>query len=122
MNAHADICARRHRGSAESEAANGKVAPSKHWQRELIWQKLVFAGAAGATCQEISRETGISYTSCSARMSEMKHDRWIAPVLDAGGRKVRRKTQGGCSAGVWRALTHAERRGEFAPKQLSLIA
>ena len=116
-----DICANKHGGNAESEAANKRVVPAKSDLRELIRQWFVFRGSAGGTCEEAARELGIRYTNCSARCSEMKADRTLIAVVDEKGKPVRRKTTSGSSAGVFRARTPAERSGAF-DAQPSLFA
>jgi hypothetical protein len=109
-----DICANRHQGNAESSAANKRVAPKKADLREMLRQWFVFRGSAGGTCEEASVALGMRYTTCSARISELKADKTLVGVLSADGKQVRKKTSGGSSAAVLRAQTPAERHGDFA--------
>ncbi len=70
-----DVCARRHRGSAESVNANAAIGPHKGELRERILARLRFPGPA--TVKEISSDLNIHYTTVSARLSELKADRLI---------------------------------------------
>ena len=111
-----DVCLSRHKGNAESLAANARVAPAKALLRDLIYQWFLFRGSAGATCEEAAREMGIRYSCMSARLSELKADRWIVPVTK-DGESVRRKTTSGSSAAVLRAQTAQERTGVFRSRE-----
>jgi hypothetical protein len=106
-----DITIRRNRGNAESAAANERMRLRKPELRDQIYAWFLYQGAAGATCFEASQATGIRYTTMSARISELKADRWLAPLLDRDGRKMRRKTVSGDGAAVLRAVSKAERDG-----------
>lgn len=103
-----DICKGRHGGNAESAAANARVHRAKFELRAMIYNFVAFRGSAGATCEEVSRELGVRYTTASARISELKADRWL---VDTG---ERRKTSTGSTAAVLRALTQAQRARALA--------
>ena len=111
-----DVCLSRHKGNAESLAANARVAPTKALLRDSIYQWFVFRGNAGATCEEASRTMQIRYTTMSARISELRADGWLVQIV-MNGEKMRRKTQGGSTAAVLRAQTAQERAGVFRSRQ-----
>ena len=73
-----DICIHRHKGNAESVAANERVSPFKDRDRERIYRWfLEKAGAQGATSKEVTRCLGIPYTTVSGRLSELKAAKWL---------------------------------------------
>lgn len=109
VSAPRDVCARKHRGNPESAAANARAHTAKYETRALIYNWLLIAGSRGGTCWEISRETGMAYTTCSARLSELKAEAWVAPARGADEKVLRRKTSTGSWAAVLRAVTAAER-------------
>ena len=112
-----DICRVRHAGNPESELANVRVGPTKYECRTLIHEFFIMKGRAGATCEQASRELGVRYTTASARISELKAERWLVPT------GKRQKTTGGSSAAILRAQTKAERDGVFTtPVQLDLLS
>jgi hypothetical protein len=111
-----DICRLKHGRNALSEAANKRVHRSKYELRELLYQWVLMQGNRGGTCEEASNALGVRYTTASARLSELKADRWLVPTGE------RRKTTGGSSAAVLRAQTKAEREGTIhPPMQLELL-
>jgi DNA-binding MarR family transcriptional regulator len=65
-----DITRNRHRGNAESEAANANVASRKEAQRWHVWNYLRVDGPH--TSKEITVALMMNYTSVSARLSELK--------------------------------------------------
>jgi hypothetical protein len=104
-----DVCRRKHGSNPNSFLANLHVSGRKHTQRERIYLSLVEQGPA--TCEELSLRLGIRYTTCSARLAELKADRWITPS------GAERKTTGGEWASVMRALTESERDALLHPKR-----
>lgn len=73
-----DVCLRKHKGNAESVAANERVAPFKDRDRERIYRWfLEKAGSQGATSKEVTRCLGIPYTTVSGRLSELKAAKWL---------------------------------------------
>lgn len=110
MSALPDVCRGRHGGSAESEAANRRVHRAKYELRSLLYHFVLHRGGTGATCEEASRELGMRYTTASARLSELKADGWLEPTGE------RRKTAGGSSAAVLRALTETQRARKLAQR------
>lgn len=65
-----DICRNKHRGNANSEAANLSAQPRKQNGRERIVTWLE-ANPSGATREELSRLLKMPYTSVSGRVSEL---------------------------------------------------
>lgn len=88
-----DICANRHGGNQQSQAANARTNKQRDASRILellrIW--------GDYTCQEASIELSMPYTTASARFSDLKRAGLIEPT-------VRRKTRSGCSAMAWRKV------------------
>lgn len=62
---------------------------------------LVDAGAEGLTDFELERATGVKQTSIGKRRGELRDAGWVAPLLDADGRQVRRLSPSGAPTGVW---------------------
>lgn len=104
-----DICARRHSGNANSFLANLNVAGYKPNQRERLYLSLL--NDSRATCEELSIRLGIRYSSCSARLAELKAMRWITESGE------RRKTSGDEWASVMRALSVDEREMLLHPQR-----
>jgi predicted HTH transcriptional regulator len=100
-----DVCARRHRGSAESRAANERVQSFKLEDQSRIWLYLLANGPA--TSKEISSALHMGYTTVSARMSELKAEDWLRPT---GERRD--------GAAVLRAVKKSE---HVKPMQLQLL-
>ena len=101
MKDQQDICAHRSSSNPNSFLANLHVSGRKRTQRERIYVELVEHGPA--TCEELSGRLGLRYTSVSARLAELKADRWITPS------GAERKTTGGELASVVRAVSESER-------------
>src|SRR5579864_8018980 len=101
MKDQTDICAHRSSQNPNSFLANLHVRGRKHSQRERIYLQLRDFGPA--TCEELSLKLGIRYTTCSARLSELKAMRFVTPS------GIERKTTGGECASVMRAVTESER-------------
>lgn len=111
-----DICRVKHGRNPESEGANARVHRAKYELRTLVYEWFLRRGLGGATCEQASIELGMRYTTASARISELKADRWLIPT----GRK--QKTSTGSSAALVRAQTEAERAGRIHPPlQLQLL-
>lgn len=104
-----DICAHRSSSSPNSFLANLHVSGRKQTQRERIYISLLQQGPA--TCEELAGRLSMRYTSVSARLAELKADRWIAPS------GAERRTTGGELASVMRAVTEAERDALLHPKR-----
>lgn len=109
MNDQHDICGSRSGHNAHSFLANLHVSGRKRTQRERIYLSLVEQGPA--TCEELSGRLTMRYTSVSARLAELKADRWVTP----SGQE--RKTTGGEWASVMRALTEPEREALLHPSR-----
>ncbi len=93
----ADYCEARHQGADTSKQAfqetSGEV---RRQQGEMILGALELAGDQGMTCEELARYIHRPYTSCSARISKLAHDR---KIHDGG---ERRKTSNDRDARVYR--------------------
>ena len=116
-----DICSSRHKFNANSFLANLRVDGYKPNLRERIYLSLRDQGPA--TCEQLSARLGIRYTTCSARISELKAETWITQSGET------RKTSGGSGASVLRHLTREKRelllhpkRPRYTEKQGSLFA
>ncbi len=115
-----DICSNRHKGNANSFLANLRVAGRKHSLRERIYLSLLEHGPQ--TCEEVSYRLQIRYTTASARIAELKAQRWITPSGE------QRETSGGATASVMRAVSEQQRQRlldpgrEYRPRQASLFA
>lgn len=72
-----DICIHRHKGNAESVAANERVAPFKDRDRERIYRWFLEKAKGGATSKDVTRCLGIPYTTVSGRLSELKAAKWL---------------------------------------------
>lgn len=66
-----DVCANRHQNNPASVAAHEKVLPYKTKQQKQAYEMLVHKGDYGVTVKELEAETGMGYTSASARLSEL---------------------------------------------------
>jgi Mn-dependent DtxR family transcriptional regulator len=115
-----DICANRHGYEPNSFLANLRVAGRKQNLRQRIYVSLMEHGPA--TCEQLALRLGIRYTTCSARLSELKAMTWVVRSGQI------RETTGGSDAAVVRALSAEERekllhptRG-YRPKQGKLFA
>lgn len=89
-----DVTAGRHRGAETSEEAHEFVKPSKEVLHALILRRLRERGSEGEHVEGLSRALGIRYTTCSARVSELKR---LGRIV-ATDRRV--PTSSGCSAAV----------------------
>jgi len=107
-----DICANRHRYEANSFLANLRVAKSKPNLRQRIYISLMEHGPA--TCETLSLRLGIRYTSCSARIAELKAMTWVVKSGQIG------ETTGGSDAAVIRHLTSEEREALLHPRRQPL--
>ena len=89
-----DICAARHRGNAESTAAN-PTSLTKTLQASLIYNW--FLKHPGSTCEQCEDGTGIAHQTCSARVSDLKCSGHLVKV----GRGT---TRSGSSAATYEAV------------------
>lgn len=101
-----DICSNKHHYDPNSFLSNIRIHPHKLNLREKIYTFLENNG--GATCEEISLRLGMRYTTVSARLSELKAETWVTP-------NGTRRTTGGDTAAVIRALSEAERENILHP-------
>lgn len=88
-----DICANRHGGNQQSQAANARTNKERDAARilELLHE------CGDFTCEEASQHLKMPYTTASARFSDLKRAKLIEPT-------VRRKTRSGCTAMAWRKV------------------
>lgn len=69
-----DICANRHMGDVNSKAANERVAPTKHAQRERIFGLI----AEKPRCiHDLETATGLAANHFSGRITELKAEQRI---------------------------------------------
>ena len=90
-----DITRNRHRGNEYSAAAHRRTNKERDLYR--LYALLFSRNPGGMTAQEASDETGMPYTTCSARFTEMKKYDWIEHCGS-------RMTHTGSPAGVWRTI------------------
>jgi hypothetical protein len=101
--AEPDICANRHGGNAQSEAAHDNSARSAGRQRDWCLGQIRKAGAFGRTCDELSESasasTGkdVSPNRISGRLTELK----VAGLIIQSELYPTRRTRAGASASVW---------------------
>lgn len=88
-----DICAPRHRGNAQSAAANLVTDKSRDRARILAHLRTV----TDATCDEVEIALSMNHQTCSARFTELKASR---EIVEGEGK---RPTRTGCKAQSWRA-------------------
>jgi hypothetical protein len=94
-----DITQNRHGGNEYSEAANRRTNKERDLYR--LYFIMFDRYPEGLTAEEASDLTGMPYTTCSARFTEMKKYVWIEHCGT-------RLTHTGNTAGVWRILKEAE--------------
>ena len=90
-----DVCAKRHGGSPESQAAYREHHGAFSKQRSVILGLVRRAGANGLTCKEAAGELDVGMNQISGRFSELKFNHDIFVVRDAANKVVRRD---GCAA------------------------
>jgi len=90
-----DICANRHGGNQQSQAANART--NKKRDAAEILGLMEFGSSGDYTCQEASEILKMPYTTTSARFSDLKRAGLIEPT-------TRRKTRSGCTAMAWRKV------------------
>jgi predicted Rossmann fold nucleotide-binding protein DprA/Smf involved in DNA uptake len=90
-----DVCANKHGGNEESNAANKKVDPFKAAMRELIYQAVVKRGPS--TADEIVTYLGMPYQTVSGRFSDLKIE---GRLVRTGERRMTRRN---CTAAVFAA-------------------
>lgn len=67
-----DICQNRHRGNAQSVAAQRRSHPQQANQRAEVLRRIRNSGTVGMTCEEIADGMGVSVNRISGRISELK--------------------------------------------------
>jgi len=72
-----DVCRARHRGHAQSEAANSRVHPYKRHMRDRILELLESAGLRGMTLHELARAVQKQPHQISGRITELKSDKAV---------------------------------------------
>lgn len=77
-----DICRNRHKGAEQSVMAFARVLPYITKQQREAYEWLLTKGEYGGTVKELQRETGMAYTSASARLSELVHELFVAEDTD----------------------------------------
>jgi hypothetical protein len=90
-----DITRNRHRGNDYSNAAHQRTNKERDLYR--LYALLFSRNPGGLTAQEASDLSGMPYTTCSARFTEMKKYSWIEHCGT-------RLTRTGNTAGVWRTI------------------
>jgi hypothetical protein len=95
MDLRFDVCAGRHGGSPESQAAFREHRGGFAKRRGEVLAEIRKAGAGGLTAKELARIWAVGLNTISGRFSELKMDHEIVVVRDPAGRAVRRD---GCAA------------------------
>jgi len=85
----------RHRGNTYSNEANRHTDKERDLYR--LYQLVFSRHPDGLTAEEASDLTGMPYTTCSARFTDMKRYVWIEHCGS-------RPTHTGNAAGVWRVI------------------
>ena len=93
-----DICAGRHQGNAESEAAFQDLLPTLTRQRHTIFKLIHQSGGAGLTVHEAAAALEKTPNAVSGRFTELK----AAGLIIKHGRRA---TPTGSSAGVYRVAS-----------------
>jgi Fic family protein len=75
-----DITQNYHRGNPESVKAHRRSRLNAERDRTRILRLVGARGAEGLTCDEAERLLGLSHQTCSARFSELKRDKLLAPT------------------------------------------
>ncbi len=88
-----DITARKHGGNAESEEANLRTNKARDRARIITLLR-----ERELTCEEVSLALSMPYTTCSARLSELKKDGLAVATGE------RRPTRSGSPAAVLRLV------------------
>lgn len=94
-----DICQNYHRGNPQSVKANEIAHKYKIPARQRILEALEndVLKVRGLTCEDLEMWTNLSHQTCSARLSDLKHEGKIKVVGV-------RKTRSGSDAAVYQAL------------------
>lgn len=79
-----DVCARKHGGNRNSEAANKRVAPHKANMRERCRVFIGECGPQGATIHELCKYMGKLPNELSGRLSELKR---LGQVFESGRKR-----------------------------------
>jgi hypothetical protein len=96
-----DICRNNHGGEEHSEEANKLVTPHKRAQHVKIIN-YVRDLPEGFITDEIQDRLGFPAQTIYPRVSELKKDGTLVPVLDAEGNQKEKPTRNGGGAGMWR--------------------
>lgn len=67
-----DVCAARHKGNAESVAANRRNSMHRTRQQAEVLEAVRAAGENGLTCRELAERWGVGMNTISGRFSELK--------------------------------------------------
>lgn len=92
---YVDVCARRHRGSPESRAANLDRRAHAAEQRARVHRAIIDAGAHGITADELAERWKVGPNAISGRFTEL----CASGVIVASGHRL---TRAGSRARVWR--------------------
>ena len=68
-----DICASKHGGNPESQAANRRISAVKTKQRQAVLDAIT-ASRTGLTCRELALQWCVGMNTISGRFSELKAD------------------------------------------------
>ena len=91
-----DVCANRHKGNTESEAAFRAIKDRLTEAQERVL-RVIRNSDDGLTCDEISIVLGVTPNEVSGRCSELKRD---GKVIECGRRLTRK---GKCTAAILKA-------------------
>lgn len=89
-----DVCARKHSGNEQSEAAFHHIAPYLTESQREVFRAIRCSGALGATVDELSQRLQTTPNAISGRVTELRMQNRIK-------KNGTRKTKSGCSASVW---------------------
>jgi len=90
-----DICAGKHGGNEQSEAAHQRGASGRAQQKARVLAEIEKSGRSGLTCKELAVRWGVMMHHISGRFSELKADGEIWQAVDEDGKKIVRD---GCAA------------------------
>lgn len=96
-----DICSKKHKGNANSKAANKTASKAKLFLRQEVYE-LIFWSTNGLSCEELALMLSRPVHSISGRISELKAEGEIVEVSE-------RKSRFGVPCGVYKATCHAKR-------------
>lgn len=75
-----DVCASRHRGNAESEAAFQRLAPKLSAAQNEVFCVIELEGPRGLTCKEAAEKLAVGMNAISGRFTELKKAGRIKPT------------------------------------------